>query len=170
MPWTGLAHGIGTVIIFDQHSSTRLYQTRHFYPVSPIKKKKASVAIVELGFKPRILGSEIYYPDCQALQDHHFKKLVNRFISASTQNQPELACNTKSRPLKSAMVRGRRVRPHTKRRKRERSAVLNSSMTSQNHCTRGEVASIPLYVATDFRRVKGMSGLPHTCTRKKQIR
>lgn len=42
------------------------------------------------------------------------------------------------------MVRGRRVLPHTKRRKRDRSAVLNSSITSQNHWTRGAVASTPL--------------------------
>ena len=38
---------------------------------------------------------------------------------------------------------GSRVLPHTKRRKRERSVVLNSSITSQNHCTNGEVDSTP---------------------------
>jgi len=70
---------------------------------------------------------------------------------------------TKSRPLKSAMVRGRRVRPHTKRRNSDRSVLLNSSITSQNHCIRDADASTPLYVATDLSRFSGMSGLPHIC-------
>lgn len=71
-------------------------------------------------------------------------------------------CRTKSRPLKSAMVRGSRVRPQTKRRKRERSALLNSSITLQNHWTSGAPTSTPLYVATDLSKLRGMSGLPHT--------
>lgn len=70
---------------------------------------------------------------------------------------------TKSRPRKSAMVRGSLVRPHTKRRKRERSVLDKDSITSQNHWASGADASIPLYVATDFKRCRGMSGLPHTC-------
>ena len=38
---------------------------------------------------------------------------------------------------------GSRVRPQTKRRKRERSVVLNSSITSQNHSTSADVGSTP---------------------------
>lgn len=73
-----------------------------------------------------------------------------------------LTCTTKSRPRKSAMVRGRRVRPHTNLRKSERSVLEKDSITSQNHWMRGAVGSTPLYVATDFSRCSGMSGLPHT--------
>lgn len=69
---------------------------------------------------------------------------------------------TKSLPRKSAMVLGNLVRPHTKRRKRERSVLEKDSITSQNHWTKDAEGSIPLYVATDFRRCSGMSGLPHT--------
>lgn len=70
---------------------------------------------------------------------------------------------TKSLPRKSAMVLGSLVRPHTKRRKRERSVLEKDSITSQNHWIRGAEGSTPLYVATDFKRCRGMSGLPHTC-------
>lgn len=73
-----------------------------------------------------------------------------------------LTCTTKSRPRKSAMVLGRRVRPHTNLRKSERSVLENDSITSQNHWMSGAVGSTPLYVATDFSRCSGMSGLPHT--------
>lgn len=69
---------------------------------------------------------------------------------------------TKSLPRKSAMVLGSLVRPHTKRRKRERSVLEKDSITSQNHWTKDAEGSIPLYVATDFKRCSGMSGLPHT--------
>ena len=72
---------------------------------------------------------------------------------------------TKSRPRKSAMVLGSRVRPHTKRRKRERSVLEKDSITSQNHWVRDADGSTPLYVATDLRRCRGISGLPHTCER-----
>ena len=87
----------------------------------------------------------------------------NSTCDSSLHGNSPLTCSTKSLPRKSAMVRGRRVRPHTKRRNRDRSAVVNSSITSQNHWTSGAVASMPLYVATDFSSVRGMSGLPHTC-------
>lgn len=70
---------------------------------------------------------------------------------------------TKSRPRKSAMVLGSRVRPHTKRRNRERSVLEKDSITSQNHWVRDADGSTPLYVATDLRRCRGISGLPHTC-------
>ena len=70
---------------------------------------------------------------------------------------------TKSLPRKSAMVLGSLVRPHTKRRKRLRSVLEKDSITSQNHWIRGAEGSTPLYVATDFKRCRGMSGLPHTC-------
>lgn len=70
---------------------------------------------------------------------------------------------TKSLPRKSAMVLGSLVRPHTKRRKRERSVLEKDSITSQNHWIRDAEGSIPLYVATDFKRCRGISGLPHTC-------
>lgn len=73
-----------------------------------------------------------------------------------------LTCTTKSRPRKSAMVLGRRVRPHTNLRKSERSVLEKDSITSQNHWMSGAVGSTPLYVATDFSRWSGMSGLPHT--------
>lgn len=72
---------------------------------------------------------------------------------------------TKSLPRKSAMVLGSLVRPHTKRRKRERSVLEKDSITSQNHWIRDAEGSIPLYVATDFKRCRGISGLPHTCRR-----
>lgn len=70
---------------------------------------------------------------------------------------------TKSLPRKSAMVLGSLVRPHTKRRKRERSVLEKDSITSQNHWIRDAEGSTPLYVATDFKRCRGISGLPHTC-------
>lgn len=73
-----------------------------------------------------------------------------------------LTCTTKSRPRKSAMVLGKRVRPHTNLRKSERSVLEKDSITSQNHWMSGAVGSTPLYVATDFSRWSGMSGLPHT--------
>jgi len=76
---------------------------------------------------------------------------------------------TKSRPLKSAMVRGSRVRPHTKRRNSDRSVLVNSSITSQNHWISAADASMPLYVATDLRRFNGMSGLPHICLTQTRI-
>lgn len=63
------------------------------------------------------------------------------------------------------MVLGSLVRPHTKRRKRERSVLEKDSITSQNHWIRDAEGSIPLYVATDFKRCRGISGLPHTCRR-----
>lgn len=75
---------------------------------------------------------------------------------------PPLTCTTKSRPRKSAMVRGRRVRPQTNLRKRDLSVLEKDSITSQNHWMSGAVGSTPLYVATDFSRWRGMSGLPHT--------
>lgn len=71
-------------------------------------------------------------------------------------------CTTKSRPRKSAMVLGSRVRPHTNLRKSERSVLEKDSITSQNHWMSGAVGSTPLYVATDFSRCNGISGLPHT--------
>lgn len=69
---------------------------------------------------------------------------------------------TKSLPLKSAIVLGSLVLPHTKRRKRDRSVLEKDSITSQNHWIKEAVGSMPLYVATDFRRWSGISGLPHT--------
>lgn len=70
--------------------------------------------------------------------------------------------NTKSLPRKSTIVRGRRVRPQTNRRNRDRSALEKLSSVSQNQRTNGALASTPLYVTTDFNRSRGMSGLPHT--------
>ena len=73
-----------------------------------------------------------------------------------------LTCSTKSLPRKSAMVLGNLVLPQTNLKNRDLSEVVSSSITSQNHCTKGALASIPLYVATDFKRPRGISGLPHT--------
>lgn len=53
-------------------------------------------------------------------------------------------CTTKSRPRKSAMVRGSRVRPQTNRRKSDRSVLEKDSITSQNHWMSAEVGSTPL--------------------------
>lgn len=55
-----------------------------------------------------------------------------------------LTCTTKSLPRKSAMVRGRRVRPQTNLRKRDLSVFEKDSITSQNHWMRGAVGSTPL--------------------------
>lgn len=63
-------------------------------------------------------------------------------------NTDKQTCSTKSLPLKSATVRGSRVRPHTNLKNRLLSTLLNSSITSQNHLIRGALASTPLYVAT----------------------
>ena len=79
-----------------------------------------------------------------------------------------LTCRTKSLPLKSAIVLGNLVLPQTNLRKRDLSAFENSSITSQNHCTRGAPISIPLYVATDFSRFRGISGLPQTWRNNKR--
>ncbi|KYM92997.1 hypothetical protein ALC53_00536 [Atta colombica] len=65
-----------------------------------------------------------------------------------------LTCKTKSLPLKSAIVRGRRVLPQTKRRKSDRSGTSMQYIYNIEH--------IPLYVATDFNKLSGMSGLPQT--------
>lgn len=53
-------------------------------------------------------------------------------------------CTTKSRPRKSAMVRGRRVRPQTNLRKSDLSVLEKDSMTFQNHWMSGDVGSTPL--------------------------
>lgn len=55
-----------------------------------------------------------------------------------------LTWTTKSRPRKSAMVRGSRVRPHTNLRNRDLSVLEKDSITSQNHWMRGAVGSTPL--------------------------
>lgn len=60
------------------------------------------------------------------------------------------------------MVRGSRVRPQTNLRKSDLSVLEKDSITSQNHWMSADVGSTPLYVATDFSRWSGMSGLPHT--------
>lgn len=52
-------------------------------------------------------------------------------------------CKTKSLPRKSAIVRGKRVLPQTNRKNKDLSWLENSSITSQNHCIKGAVASIP---------------------------
>lgn len=60
------------------------------------------------------------------------------------------------------MVLGRRVRPQTNRRNKERSALEKLSRVSQNQRTNDALASTPLYVTTDFSKSRGMSGLPQT--------
>ena len=69
---------------------------------------------------------------------------------------------TKSLPRKSAMERGSLFRPHTNRRKRDRSSGENSSRTSQNHLVRSSEGDTPLSVVTDLRSAIEKSGLPQT--------
>ena len=71
---------------------------------------------------------------------------------------------TKSLPLKSAIVRGSLVLPHTNRRNRDLSLSENSSsINSQNHFTKGAFADTPLYEATERSSDTDISGRPHTC-------
>lgn len=60
------------------------------------------------------------------------------------------------------MVLGSLVLPHTNLKNKDLSALEKASKVSQNQRTNGAVASIPLYVATDFSRSNGISGLPQT--------
>ena len=96
----------------------------------------------------------------QSIQKFKPKSIITIYLAIKI--KVKITCRTKSRPRKSAIDLGKRVRPHTNLKKRDRSEFPNSSITSQNQMTSGELASTPLYVATDFNRCKGMSGLPHT--------
>ena len=73
-----------------------------------------------------------------------------------------LTCNTKSLPLKSALVRGSLVLPQTNLRNSDLSLLLNSSIICQNHFTNGALGPIPLYVHTDFNNCTETSWLPQT--------
>ena len=68
----------------------------------------------------------------------------------------------KSFPLKSSAVLGSRVRPHTNLKNKERSWLVNSSNTCQNHLTSGESGSTPRYVVIERNVSTDISGFPHT--------
>lgn len=70
--------------------------------------------------------------------------MANSTLKNKPKGSKQLTCRTKSRPRKSAIALGSRVRPHTNRRKRDRSALVNSSITSQNHWTKRLSGSTPL--------------------------
>lgn len=72
------------------------------------------------------------------------------FKAEETNTIINFTCKTKSLPLKSAIVLGKRVLPHTNLKNKDLSVLLNSSITSQNHWTKGASGSMPLYEATAF--------------------
>lgn len=71
---------------------------------------------------------------------------------------------TKSRPRKSGIVLGSLVLPHTKRRNSDRSWLVNSSITSQNHWISGALASIPNEITgVKLRFLKSNTGTFISC-------